>query len=319
MRVLVTGGSGLVGNNLKDYLSNNKIEGNENNIYHFISSKDCDLTKLEQVESLFSNHKYDTIIHLAARVGGLYENIKNNSEMYFNNMTINENILECCIKYGVTRGVFCLSSCVFPSNPKSFPMTEDMLHDGQPHYSNKGYAYSKRHMQLMCDLYNSKLNKNYICVSPVNLYGEYDNFNLEQSHIIPGVIHRMYNCKKNDTDFNMFGTGEAERQFLFANDFAKSIIKILLNENIKGGVYNICEDNVEYKIKDVIYKIAKYLEYPLDRIKPDTESFGDGVMKKTVSGEKFKKTFEDFNFTNIDAGLETTIKWFIDNYPNVRL
>ena len=105
--------------------------------------------------------------------------------MFENNLTINMNVVKCCHKYNVQRAIFCLSTCIFPDKV-SYPITEDMLHEGPPHNSNYGYAYSKRMLQIQCQIYNQDYNREYICVIPTNIYGEHDNFSLMDAH----VIHR---------------------------------------------------------------------------------------------------------------------------------
>ena len=153
MKIIVTGGNGMIGNNIKDIVSNYNCE------FIFINRSlnnelSIDLTNREDVLSFFNKHNFDYIIHLAADVGGLFKNMNNNCSMFSNNTRINENILEACIKYKINRGVFILSSCIFPHNPPIFPMDETMIHESPPHYSNEGYAYSKRMMHIQCQNFN---------------------------------------------------------------------------------------------------------------------------------------------------------------------
>ena len=126
MKILITGGTGLVGKSLNEYL--NSVFFQFENNFIFVSSKDANLLIKSEVDNLFKNNKYDAIIHLAAQVGGLYKNMNNNLDMYNDNMCINKNIIEACHENNVKRGIFCLSSCVFPAHPSSFPMTEETLH-----------------------------------------------------------------------------------------------------------------------------------------------------------------------------------------------
>ena len=123
MKVLVTGGSGMVGKCLKEICDKKFI----NNEFIFLSSKDCDLTKIDDVDKLFNENKPDFIIHLAANVGGLYKNLREKISMFKDNIRMNENILEISNKYNVQRGIFCLSSCIFPHKPKKYPMNESMI------------------------------------------------------------------------------------------------------------------------------------------------------------------------------------------------
>jgi GDP-L-fucose synthase len=263
------------------------------------------------------------VIHLAAIVGGLYKNMDNNIQMFNDNILININILEACHKYNVRRGIFCLSSCIYPARPSRFPMLEEDICSSEPHESNEGYAYSKRMMYMLCKHYNKSYNREYICVSPVNLYGAFDNFNIKDGHVIPGLINRMYKTilkippYDKSENFEVFGTGLALRQFLYVDDFASVILSILYNENIKDGIYNICDDNNEYTIKEVVYTIASNFKFPVENIEFNT-NYSDGIIKKTVSNERLREILPDFKFTNLNDGIEKTVKWFKDNYHLIR-
>ena len=319
MHILVTGGSGLVGTHIKDLVTNNqKFEKIK---FTFASSKDCDLTNRNDVLNYFKGKNFSAIIHLAARVGGLYDNMRNNVSMFSENIKINENILEACNLHNIYTGIFCLSSCIFPANPSKFPMDETMIHESPPHPSNEGYAYAKRMLEVQCRHYNKTFGRKYICVVPVNLYGEYDNFTFGQAHVIPELIHRMYNFKKeicSDEPFYAYGTGKPLRQFLYAGDFAKMILNILFNYN--PGHMNLrpvicCND--EITIKELVYKIAYIMEVDLTKIHFDSEK-SDGCMQKTVTNNYYNSFFPEFNFTTLHDGLKKTIDWFHENYKSVR-
>ena len=317
VNVLVTGGSGMVGTILNHFLSYNETIDN----FYFISSKDYDLTDMAQVEECFNERKYDKIIHLAALVGGLYKNMNNNSEMLTQNLKINTNIVEACHKYDVKRGVFCLSSCIYPKNPSKFPMTEDQLCESEPHESNEGYAYSKRMLYMLCKHYNNDYGREYICVSPVNLYGIHDNFSISDGHVIPGLINRMFKTQNqispyNKDVFEVYGSGTAQRQFLFAPNFCNIILQLLYDKNIINGIYNVCDDN-EYTIKEIVTHIAKIIGYDENKIVYNT-SYSDGIIKKTVSNEKLKKIMPYIKFIEIEKGLQMTYDWFIENQNNIR-
>lgn len=317
LNVLVTGGSGMVGKCMQEYLEFNEPYHR----YTFISSNDYDLTDLYQVEECFKERNYDRIIHLAAVVGGLYENMNNNCEMLIKNNKINMNVLEMCHKYNVNRGIFCLSSCIYPKNPSKFPMSEEQLCESEPHESNEGYAYAKRMLYLMCKHYNKQYGREYICVSPVNLYGFYDNFNIKSGHVIPGLINRMYKTKNGIAPydkkvFDVFGTGEAMRQFLFAPDFVYIILQILNNGDITDGLYNICDHN-EYRIKDVVNILSELFDFDKSLIQYNT-NYSDGILKKTVSNSKLLEIMPKFKFIPLDKGLKHTYDWFIKNYQDIR-
>lgn len=306
--ILVTGGSGMVGKCLFDLVKN------DTNNWFFISSKECDLTNTQKTEELFIKYKPDLIIHLAANVGGLYKNLRERTKMFSDNVRMNENVLEMSNKYNVQKGIFCLSSCIFPHSPSKYPMTENMLHESSPHPSNEGYGYAKRLLEVQCRNYNIQYNRQYICLIPVNLYGPYDNFNLDDSHVIPGIIHRMLLAQKNNDKFEIYGTGSPLRQFLYSYDFAKIILLTLDNYDNNKSI--ICS-NDEISIKDLTYKICNIFKYDESNLTFDTTK-NDGCLKKTVDNSYFKQIFPDFTFTSLDEGLEKTIQWFIDNYDSCR-
>lgn len=307
MKVLVTGGSGLVGKNLRE------ICGDENFIY--LSSKDCNLISFEETERVFKFHKPDAVIHLAAKVGGLYMNMENNIQMLEDNLLINVNVVKVCRTMRIKKFIGCLSTCIFPDKVK-YPITEDQLRNGPPHTSNEGYAYGKRMLAVMCDQINKIPGFNYTYISPTNIYGRYDNFHLKNSHVIPGLIHKCYLAKKSNKPFQIMGTGKALRQFIYVEDLAK-IIKYLLLSYKGDKRHIICSSNEEdeVSIKYIVEKIAEIMDY--NNIIYNTK-YTDGQLRKTVSNKVLKEVFSSLVFTHIDIGLEKTIKWFNKNYETIR-
>ena len=305
-KILVTGGSGMVGSCIKEIVD-------DQNIWIFISSKQCDLTNQNEVDNLFKLKKPDYIIHLAADVGGLFKNLSNLSEVFKNNIRMNENVLEACNKYNVKRGIFCLSSCVYPDKPTKYPMNESMIYESSPHPSNEGYAYSKRMMEMQCRKYNEQFGREYICLIPVNLYGPYDNFNIKTGHSIPSMIHRFYISKKNNSSFERYGTGNALRQFLFSKDFAKIILKTLFEYKSLKPI-NCCDS--ESSISEVTDLICKYSNFNSKNI--INIDAPDGCLRRTIDNSYFKDVFPNFKFTKLDDGLIETINWFKNNYEQCR-
>ena len=320
MRVLVTGGSGMVGKHLMYHCAS--LETSEE--FVFLSSKDCDLRNKSDVEKLFVDTNYDAIIHLAARVGGLYDNMAHNVAMFNDNMTMNMNIMSAAFEHGVKRGIFCLSSCVFPAEA-DLPMTETQLHSGKPHSSNRGYAYAKRMIEVMADIYNEN-GAEYICVSPVNLYGAFDNFNIEQAHVIPGLMHKMMLAKQSGEQVVVWGTGVAQRQFIHAGDLARAIVCLIYDEKVKDGIFNICRETEdengitrpeEHTIKDIVSILGNFMELPEDRITYDATR-SDGILRKTVTAKKFYEHYPHFQFMKLEDGLLHTVRWFNANHESAR-
>ena len=151
--ILITGGSGLVGNGIKEVLNKDIYKHyKKKNRFIFLSSKDCDLKNEDSVEELFKKYKPNYVIHLAAYVGGLYRNMKEKVDMFEKNILINQNVIKNCHKFNVKKLICCLSTCIFPDNVQ-YPINENMLHNGPPHNSNDAYAYAKRMMEIHCKAY----------------------------------------------------------------------------------------------------------------------------------------------------------------------
>jgi len=312
MKILVTGSNGMIGTTIKKYSVKYP-----NHKFIFLTRKECDLTNQKQVDKFFKNNRIDLIIHLAANVGGLYKNLRNNAKILSDNIKINTNVIDSCNKYNIKKGIFILSSCIFPINLNKFPMDEDDLHKGPPHYSNEGYSYAKRLMEIQCRMYNNDFNRNYICLTPVNLYGPYDNFNLDDSHVIPGLMHRFYLEKIiKDSKYIVFGSGKPLRQFLFSNDFVNIILKLLFDHN-GSQKHFICCNDFEITIKEMVFILCKVMNISVDRIIFD-DNKSDGCYRKTVSNSKFNKIFPKFKYTKLNVGLKKTYDWFKKNYNNLR-
>ncbi len=320
MKILVTGGYGMMGRTIHSLIQNTNKKDN----FIFLSRKECDLTKRNEVLAYFRKYKFDYVIHLAAAVGGLYKNLDSNINMFSDNIKINENILEACHLNGIKRGIFCLSSCIYPKNPSKFPMDESMVHESPPHPSNEGYAYAKRMLELQTRQYNKTYGYQYICVIPVNLYGPYDNFNLKDSHMIPGLMHRFYLTSLTGEKYEAYGTGKPCRQFLYSFDFAKIILTILFDKDatrLQNTEPIICcgdkNKPKEYTIKDIVGILADVMDINKELIYWNTNK-SDGCMKKTVTNEKLIKMYPDISFTSLEDGLQETYSWFVDNFDTIR-
>lgn len=311
-RVLVLGGSGMVGHALKK----ESEKRNVNEEWIFASSKDCDLTNREATLSFFNKIKPTFVIHLAAKVGGLFHNLEDKVGFLRDNLRINENVLEGCNSTGVEKGIFFLSSCIFPANPAKYPMEIEDLHSSPPHFSNESYAYAKRLLEVECRNYNIQYNRKYVCLPAVNLYGENDNYHLANSHVIPGLIHKTYLAKKSNTPLVVSGTGKPLRQFVFSDDLAKIVCWMKDNiETIEKPV--ICCDRVlEYSISQVVDLITKSFNFKGEVVYDTSQS--DGIYKKTVSGEYLHSLIPDFKFTLLENGINASVEWFTKNYDVAR-
>jgi GDP-L-fucose synthase len=307
-KILVTGGTGLVGSAIKTISKNYDYD------FIFLSSKDCDLTNYTDTFELFSNYKPDCVIHLAACVGGLFKNMKYKVDMFEKNILINTNVLKICHEIGVKKVVSCLSTCIFPDKT-TYPIDETMLHNGVPHFSNDAYAYAKRMLDVQSRAYKEQYNDNFICVIPTNIYGPHDNFNLQDSHVIPGLIHKCYLAKQKGEPFVIAGTGTPLRQFIYSEDLAILILWALENYNEIEPIILSVPESEEKSINFVATCIAKKFNYEnliFDKEKPD------GQFKKTANNSKLLARIQNFDFTPIEEGISKTVEWFEANYKNSR-
>ncbi len=299
MKVLVTGGTGLIGKNLQEIKPD----------YIYLGSKDCDLLDYNKTYETIKYYSPDIVIHLAGNVGGLFKNMNGNLQLYLDNMDINRNVLRAAHENNVKRLLCCLSTCIFPDDHGKILEADD-LHKGPPHNSNYGYAYAKRMMEVLCRLYNETYGYNYQCIVPTNIYGKHDNFNLEGAHVMPALIHKAFLQKQNNYDtLYIRGTGKPLRQFIYAPDICKMIVEIIENQKYIDKKIILCTDPNEVSIYDVSRIIANNFE--LEKIESiDTI---DGQYKKTTDTD-----FKDFKFTKIEDGLKETIDWFKNNYDTIR-
>eukprot|EP01138_Halocafeteria_seosinensis_P010311 gb/GECG01010529.1/.p1 GENE.gb/GECG01010529.1/~~gb/GECG01010529.1/.p1 ORF type:complete len:325 (+),score=43.94 gb/GECG01010529.1/:1-975(+) len=316
--VMVTGGSGLVGKALQTVICE-KEKGSstsQEESWHFLSSKDADLTDMEQTKQVFEKIKPTHVIHLAAFVGGLFRNMKYKVEFFRKNIQMNDNVMECCRMFQVQKLVSCLSTCIFPDKT-SYPIDETMVHNGPPHNSNEGYAYAKRMIDVMNRAYQEEYGCQFTSVIPTNVYGPYDNFNIDDGHVIPGLIHKAYLAKKNDDDFVIWGSGSPLRQFIYSEDLAELMIWVLRNYDSSDPIILSVGEEEEVSIKDVALNVAQATGLKDSQIKFDTNK-SDGQYKKTASNKKLREFLPSYKFTSIEEGIKKSVDWFYHNYATAR-
>jgi GDP-L-fucose synthase len=230
---------------------------------------------------------------------------------------MNNNVIDAAVYTDTPKLVCCLSTCIYPDEKYvTYPLTEDQLHNGPPHDSNFGYAYAKRMVDVQLLAANSQYGHSYISVIPNNMYGEQDNFDLENGHVIPALIRKIWEAKiNNKPTFEVWGDGEIYREFTYAEDIAKAIL-FCLEQGYDGGPINIGSTK-EYKLKDVITLICKQLEYD-GQIVYDTSKPKGQVRKPTSNAKFIELGWREEMYTPIEVGLKKTCDWFKENYPNVR-
>lgn len=308
-RLLVTGANGLVGSQFKgDIIA--------------ITSKVGDLRDKKTVDSIIGfytdkerqkEHAVDRIIHCAAKVGGVGGNMNYKGEFFYDNIMINTNVIESARIHGVKKLVAFLSTCVFPDNVE-YPLTENKIHQGAPHTSNDAYAYAKRMSEVQIRAYKEQYGLNYTSVIPTNIYGPNDNFNIQNGHVIPSLIHKCYLARENKTDLVIWGSGKPLREFIFSKDVADLSLWVLNNYNESEPI--ILSTSEEISIKDVVDIIVKEMNFKgnvvFDKTKPD------GQHRKPSDNSKIKSYLPEFNFTPFEVGIKETIEWFENYYPNIK-
>ena len=300
-KILVTGGSGLVGS---EFLKPNFIR---------LSSIDADLRIREDVDNIFKTIKFDSVIHCAGKVGGLGGNMNNKGQFFYDNIMINTNVIESARIHGIKNLVTFLSTCVFPDNVE-YPLTESKIHLGPPHFSNDAYAYAKRMADIQIRAYKEQYGVNYKSVIPTNIYGPKDNYDIENGHVIPSLIHKCYLAKENKTDFSIWGSGTPLREFIFSRDVSKLTEWVLNNYEENEPI--ILSTSEEISIKEVVGIIVELMNFKgnvvFDVTKPD------GQFRKPSDNSKIKNYLPNFKFTPFYEGLKETIDWFEGNYNVIR-
>eukprot|EP00917_Polyrhabdina_sp_WS-2016_P026329 GHVP01056581.1.p1 GENE.GHVP01056581.1~~GHVP01056581.1.p1 ORF type:complete len:332 (+),score=47.17 GHVP01056581.1:787-1782(+) len=309
--ILVTGGNGLVGSAVKKVSE----RYSEYEWVFLAGYKDGDLTSQKETDEIFEKYKPNYVIHLAANVGGLFKNMKFQKKMFMDNLNLGVTVLSASNEYKVEKVISCLSTCIFP-NGLDKPINEDMLHDGKPHDSNYGYSYAKRMYEIMSRVFNEENEKKpFHCIIPTNVYGPHDNFSLQDGHVVPALIHKCYDAIKNNKKFVVCGTGKPLRQFIYSEDLANIMVKMLLSDNTPFSL--IAANQREIAIGYLAETIAKEFGYDKSDIVYDTER-ADGQYKKTADPSKLNETFPDLKMIEFEEGIKRSVAWFKENYDTLR-
>jgi len=281
----------------------------------FCGSKDGDLRDYAATKALFEKHKPTHILHLAAFVGGLFRNMKYPVDFWNDNVAMNNNVLKCAHECNVPKVVSCLSTCIFPDKT-SYPIDETMVHSGPPHDSNFAYAYAKRMIDIQNKAYHQQHGRMFTSVIPTNVYGPHDNFNLEDAHVIPALMHKCKLAQDNGGEMKCFGTGKPLRQFIYSIDLARLMVWSLFNYNEVDPLILSCDEKDEVSIKDVVEMIVAAMDFK-GKVTWMTDK-ADGQYKKTASNAKLRKLNPDFKLTSMKDGLTQTVKWFKENFDTCR-
>jgi len=291
MKIMITGGSGLVGSAISAPLKP--------------TSDELDLMELLDIIDYIYENKITKIIHCAAKVGGVKANMEQMGEFYFDNIIINSNLLEAAKQCGVEKVVSFMSTCVFPDDA-TYPLTTDQIHNGEPHPTNYAYAYAKRMLEVQSRAYREQYGCNFVTVIPCNIYGPNDNFDLNTSHVIPALIRKCYEAIQNNTTFEVWGTGKPHREFVYVDDVA-TITKWVLHNYNEAEPFIISPDD-ETKLSILAETIAFKMNY--DGTIAYNHTYPDGQLRKPSDNSIMKKNLSGYQFTPLKEGLSKTINWF---------
>jgi len=308
-KILITGSSGFVGKNLINKL----IELKFNNILS-PSSKDLDLTNENSVKKYFEKNKPEVVLHIAGLVGGISINKDKPAEFFYKNAMMSLLVNHYSFINNVEKLVSLAAGCGYPKNIP-VPFSENDFWNGLPDMNSYGYSLAKKNLVIGSWAYNEQYNFNHTVLIPANLYGPYDNFNLERSHVIPALIRKFLEAKENNLkEVIVWGTGSVTREFLYVDDTVQAIIDAMsCNET---GPFNLGTGK-ETSIKELNETISNIIGFNGNIVWDSTKP--DGQPKRFYNMEKFKNSFGYVPSTSLYDGLYQTIEWYKQNKNIVRL
>lgn len=307
-KIYVAGHRGLVGSAIVRTLRANGY----NNLL-FKTSKELDLRKQAEVEAFFAQESPDYVFLSAAKVGGINANNIYRAEFLYDNLMIEANIINSAYLHKVKKLLFLGSSCIYPKLCPQ-PMKEDYLLTGFLEPTNEPYAIAKITGIKLCENYCRQYGVNFISAMPTNLYGPQDNFDLANSHVLPALIRKFHEAKiSNSKHVEVWGTGSALREFLYADDLAKALI--FLMENYHDIEFINVGTGEEVAIKELALIIKAVVGYE-GELKFDT-SKPDGTPRKLLDTSKLHSLGWQAE-TSLKEGIEITYKWFLENYSAIR-
>jgi len=301
-KILVTGGAGFLGSFVVEKLIKRGVPRKKILIPR---SKDLDLTKWENCQKVVRGQ--DIVIHLAAVVGGIGYNQKIPGQMFYDNLMMGAQLMEASRQAKLEKFVAIGTICAYPKHTP-VPFKESGLWDGYPEETNAPYGLAKKMLLVQAQAYRQQYGFNAIYLLPVNLYGPEDNFKPESSHVIPALIKKVADAQKTKEKYiNVWGTGNASREFLYVDDCAEGIVLATEKYN-KPDPVNL-GSNREIKIKDLVKTICGLMKFKgeirWDKTKPD------GQPRRMVDATLAKKEFGFKAKIDFEVGLKRTINWYL--------
>ena len=265
-KIYIAGHKGMVGSAIHRNLLNKGY-----NNFLLRTSKETDLRNQQAVKDLFEQHRPDYVFLAAAKVGGIQANNTYRAEFIYDNLLMEANIIHAAKEFGVKKLLFLGSSCIYPKNAPQ-PLKEEYLLTGTLEPTNEPYAIAKIAGIKLCDAFRSQYGCNFISAMPTNLYGPNDNYDLNNSHVLPALLRKFHEAKKNgDPTVTVWGSGTPLREFLHVDDMAEACIFLMESYNEEGCV-NVGTGK-DLSIKDLALLIKDIVGYEgelvFDAGKPD--------------------------------------------------
>ncbi len=301
-RVMVTGGAGFLGSHLVERLKSCGCES----VFVPLHS-DFDLTREADLERLFAEARPQTIIHLAAVVGGIGANRAFPGRFFYENLIMGVRLMEMARLHGVEKFVATGTICAYPKYTP-IPFKEENLWNGYPEETNAPYGLAKKMLLVQAQAYRQQYGFNAIYLLPVNLFGPGDNFNPEYSHVIPALIKKCVDAKeRGDKQIEVWGDGSATREFLYVKEAARALV--LATQRYDGSEPINLGAGWEISIKDLIQTIVKLVGYQgeivWDKSKPN------GQPRRCLDTQRAQDAFGFKAEQNFESGLRETIDWYM--------
>ena len=272
------------------------------------TSSELDLRNQQSVDNFYSLEKPKVVIDAAAKVGGILANNDYPYQFLMENMQIQNNLIDGAFKSGIEKFIFLGSSCIYPKFAPQ-PLKEEYLLTDSLEPTNEWYAIAKITGVKACQALRKKHNKDYVSLMPTNLYGSFDNFDLQSSHVLPAMLRKFHEAKLNyHSDVTLWGSGTPMREFLYVDDMAEAVVYALEN-NLPEYLYNIGTGK-DIAIKELAETIQKVIGHQgnilWDANKPD------GTPRKLMDVSKMKGIGWQYS-TELEEGIQKTYKWFLEN------
>ena len=276
------------------------------------TSTELDLRNQQAVINFYASEKPDVVIDAAAKVGGILANNDYPYPFLMENMQIQNNLIDGALNAGIEKFIFLGSSCIYPKLAPQ-PLKEEYLLTDSLEPTNEWYALAKITGVKTCQAIRKQFNKDYVSLMPTNLYGYFDNFDLETSHVLPAMLRKFHEAKLNNTHVKLWGSGTPMREFLFVDDMAEAVVYALENE-LPEYLYNVGSGK-DITIKELALTIQKVTghqgEIIWDANKPD------GTPRKLMDVSKMKAMGWEYS-TELKEGIEKTYSWFLENIENIK-